>query len=196
MVGRGKIIPILIGAASLCAAARADMVSLCPADLGGASSQLNRLRADCPSASSSNVRLGSLEIVDFNRLFVGLGPAPSAQTGQADGTKSPQILADKQNSMSLCLYALLGLGLCRSAPWLKRLHFGGLPDWYHGGGPHQVGHSLSVAPDCRASVPSPCFAPLAYESASTSPVGFARTIMSLLKGPPIALWELGSRGPP
>jgi hypothetical protein len=196
MIGRGKIIPILIGAASLCAAAHADMVPLSPADLGGASSQQIRLWADSPSTSPSRPHLGSLESADFGLLFVGSWPAPSAQTGQVDETKFPQILADKQNSASLCLYALLGLGLCRSVPLVKRLHFGRIPDWYHSGSDDQIGHGLSAAPDYRWSVPTPYFAPLGHESKDISPGGLSRTMMSLLKGPQIASWELGSRGPP
>ena len=42
----------------------------------------------------------------------------------------------------------MGLGLCRSAPWVKRLHFGHIPDWYHHGGPFQVGGNLAVQPNC------------------------------------------------
>ncbi|HSV99122.1 MAG TPA: hypothetical protein VLI39_03055 [Sedimentisphaerales bacterium] len=58
------------------------------------------------------------------------------------------ILSDEQDSLSLCLYALFSLGLCKSAPWVKRLSFGIIPSWYHEGGPYQIGHSLAIEPDC------------------------------------------------
>jgi len=66
------------------------------------------------------------------------------------------ILTDGHSSFDLCLYALMSLGLCRSAPWVRRLHLGHIPDWYHSGAPPQIGHSHLVGPDafCEAAV---CF---------------------------------------
>jgi hypothetical protein len=196
MVGRGKIIPILIGAVSLCAVVRADMVSLSPAVTGCVPSQQTRLTVDSPSASSSTPCLGFAEIVDFSWLLVDSLAEPKAETGQADEAKSPQILMDRQSSVSLCLYALLGLGLCRSAPWVKRLHFGCLPDWYHSSGPYQIGHGYAIAPDCRRSALLPCFVPPGHQPDDISPRCFPGTIASFLKRPRVVCWELGSRGPP
>ncbi len=196
MVGRGKIIPILIGAASLCAAVRADMVSLSPADTECVSSQQTRRTADSPFASSSAPCFSLADIADFSLLPLGSLPELNVETGQGSVAQSPQIVTDKQNSVSLCLYALLGLGLCRSAPLVKRLHFGGIPDWYHGSGPCQIGHSFAVAPDCRWSVTLPCFAPPGHAPKDISAWRCAGTLISFLKGPQIPVWELGSRGPP
>ncbi len=196
MVGRGKIIPILIGAASLCAVVRADMVSMSPTNAGGVSSQQTRLTVDFPRAGPSSPCAGFPEIADFSLLPVGPLPQPDMGTGQAGETKSPRILVDKQNSVSLCLYALLGLGLCRSAPWVKRLHFSCLPDWYHSNGPYQIGHGYAIAPDCRRSVLMPCFVPSGHKLEDISPRCFPGTIVSFLRRPEVVCWELGSRGPP
>lgn len=196
MAGRVKIIPILIGAVSLCAVVRADMVSLSPADTACVSSQPTRCVTDSPSASSSSSSWGFPQIADFGLLLVRSVSQPDVETGQGTKAKSPQILADRQNSLSLCLYALVGLGLCRTAPWVKRLHFGCLPDWYHGGGPYQIGHSFATAPNCLSSVPVACFVQRDYEPEDISLRHLHGTILSLLRGPQATFWELGSRGPP
>jgi len=61
------------------------------------------------------------------------------------------ILADRQDSLGLCLYALASLGMCKSAPWVKRMSRGVVPGWYHNGGPFQVGHSHAASPNCLNS---------------------------------------------
>ena len=79
------------------------------------------------------------------------GRLPRGVLVQDPQPSTPQlviILSDKQDSLSLCLYALFSLGLCKSAPWVKRLLFGIIPSWYHDGGPYQIGHSLAIEPDC------------------------------------------------
>ncbi|MEN6428943.1 MAG: hypothetical protein ABFE13_26645 [Phycisphaerales bacterium] len=66
----------------------------------------------------------------------------------SEPTAASWILSDRQDSFDLCLYTLLGLGVCRSAPWAKRLSLGVVPGWYHDGVPFQVGHSSAVSTDC------------------------------------------------
>jgi hypothetical protein len=80
---------------------------------------------------------------------VGLSIEGGGRAHAASDVQQPTtILIDRQDSMTLCLYALLGLGLCKSAPWVRKLTFGTIPEWYHDGGPFQVGHSCRIAPDC------------------------------------------------
>ena len=70
-------------------------------------------------------------------------------TGEYDAGLQPMlVLCDRQDSLGLCLYALFGLGLCKSAPWVKKVSLGVVPGWYHDGGPFQIGHSFAVTPDC------------------------------------------------
>jgi hypothetical protein len=74
--------------------------------------------------------------------------------GIADGSQlginsePVHVLTEGSDSFGLCLYALLGLGLCKSAPWLRKLSLGPIPDWYHDGGPFQIGHSVALSPQC------------------------------------------------
>jgi hypothetical protein len=59
------------------------------------------------------------------------------------------LLRHNQGSLKLCLYALLGVGLCRSRPLLaRRLSVTWIPDWYHGCDPCQIGGRSAVGPDC------------------------------------------------
>lgn len=62
------------------------------------------------------------------------------------------ILSDEQDSLSLCLYAFLSLGLYRSGHWIKRFSWGAIPHWYHDGGPFQIGHSHVISHDCLGFV--------------------------------------------
>lgn len=58
------------------------------------------------------------------------------------------VLSDRQDNLGLCLYALFGLGLCKSVPWARKLPLGVIPGWYHDGGRFQIGPGLAVSPDC------------------------------------------------
>ncbi|HSW01600.1 MAG TPA: hypothetical protein VLI39_15630 [Sedimentisphaerales bacterium] len=62
------------------------------------------------------------------------------------------VLSDDQDSLSLCLYAFLSLGLYRSGHWIKRFSWGAIPHWYHDGGPFQIGHSHAISHDCLGFV--------------------------------------------
>jgi hypothetical protein len=65
-------------------------------------------------------------------------------------------------SASLFLFALGGLGAWNLGRSARKLHLGCLPEWYHSGGPRQVGHAtpldldfhLATAPLCRLEVPA------------------------------------------
>lgn len=90
-------------------------------------------------------------VADLGSLPFGFLPQTKANPEPAVEAESCPILTDGADSFSLCLYALMGLGVCRSAPWVKRLHLGHIPDWYHHGGPYQIGGSHAISPDCLGS---------------------------------------------
>lgn len=83
-----------------------------------------------------------------------LSAVPSDEPPQE--ARQAYIQADHLNSLGLCLSALLGLGLCKSVPWVKKFSFTVVPAWYHDGGPAQIGHSFAVTPDCVCMAPV-CF---------------------------------------
>ncbi len=84
----------------------------------------------------------------------GFGPLLDAASAEAAEPASVQVLADRSNSLDLCLYALVGLGVLRSGHWIRKPSLGFIPEWYHAGGPYQVGHSHATGPDacCRAAI--------------------------------------------
>ena len=83
-----------------------------------------------------------------------LAPAPIVFRAEAEAddplrTPAPSvyIVADRHDSLGLCLYAFLSLGLCRSAPLVRRLSFNGILLGYCDGGPTHFGLDLAISPD-------------------------------------------------
>jgi hypothetical protein len=95
--------------------------------------------------------------VDPHSVVVEQPLAVGADAGQIGVTQPVQVLSDNQSSLSLCLYALMGFGLCRSAPSVRKLHLGWGPQWYHDGGPFQIGHTYAISPDCLCHALACCF---------------------------------------
>jgi len=60
-------------------------------------------------------------------------------------------------SYTLCLYALIGLGMCSAPHWMRRLSLVHIPAWYHNGGPFQIGHRFAVPPESLCPVAVCCF---------------------------------------
>lgn len=114
---------------------------------------------------------------------------------ESPNTQVVQILVDRQNSATLCLYALLGLGLFKSAPWVKQISLGVVPGWYHDGGPFQVGHSHAIGPDlCSAAMV--CFVQPDCVTQDFLPQYFRATVASLLRKSLFTPNVIAPRGPP
>jgi hypothetical protein len=158
VIKRRQIITVLIGAMAVCAISYADMMPVSPRDAadGRQSPRVDSL-TDLRPAGTSLGFADFLGIADLDSLPVGFLPPLRPSAGPTSETRPAQILMDRQSSLTLCLYALLGLGLCRSAPFVKKLHFSCIPDWYHSGGPYQIGHSFAISPNCLPSAPVFCF---------------------------------------
>jgi hypothetical protein len=80
----------------------------------------------------------------------------------ADISHTPDIqpsitLSEGPSSLNLCLSALLSLGLCNSFHWIRKIHLGSIPEWYHNGGPLQIGHSHALCPITLCPIPVNCF---------------------------------------
>ncbi len=197
MTKRRNIIPVLIGALAGCAISHAGMMPVSPADAadGWRSPQadiLTGLRPASPSAPFANF----VVISDLESWLVGFLPQPNLEAGQTSETKPAQILTDRQNSLALCLYALLGLGLCRSAPFVKKLHVSCIPEWYHSGGPSQVGHSHAISPDCLCPAPVYCFVQADGATEDPTPQYRQKAIVSLWRKSQFTPAALASRAPP
>ncbi|MBN1506439.1 MAG: hypothetical protein JW955_06315 [Sedimentisphaerales bacterium] len=107
-----------------------------------------------------------------------------------------QVMAYEPGSLNLCLYALIGLGLCRTAPWVKRLSFGFIPEWYHDGGPYQIGHSHAIGPEFPCCAMIRCFVQPEYTGLDLLPQYYLGKVASLLHQLLFVPGRLASRGPP
>ena len=134
-------------------------------------------------------------IAAFPALPVRPVPAVHGDAGQIRETRNVPILTDGQNSFSLCLYALLGLGLCKSVPLVRKVSFGYIPQWYHDGGPVQVGHSFAISPDCLCSAPV-CFVQPDGPAENPIPRYDFPTVVSRWRNSQLTPAVFASRAPP
>jgi hypothetical protein len=89
----------------------------------------------------------------------------------------------------------MGLGLCRSVSIAKRLPLGFIPDWYHNGGPFQIGGSYAIGPDLSPA-PTVCLIqPERPTGENTLRYHFA-SLVSLWWKSQLTPTALASRGPP
>jgi hypothetical protein len=195
MTGREKIIAAILAGLALAGRACADMVpaSQLACESRPAPSVTDRATLPSPACSGQ-----VLDYQDFNGLeFVPLDFAPraTADPGPAASAQPVHILADGQDSFSLCLYALLGLGLCKSAPFVKKFSFGYIPQWYHDGGPAQIGPSLAISPDCLCPAPV-CFVQPAARAGDRIPRYHFATVASLWRHSQFTPAVLAPRAPP
>ncbi|HSV98819.1 MAG TPA: hypothetical protein VLI39_01500 [Sedimentisphaerales bacterium] len=189
---RRRGIWVVVLAIAVAATARADMIpafgTVVPASVP-ASEPLER---QSPSVVPEDALfpLGALD-----PLAGGLPRVVLAGSSEPSPPQPVIILSDEQDSLSLCLYALFSLGLCKSAPWVKRLSFGIIPSWYHDGGPWQIGHSFAVAPDCLSYAEVCVVQPQGAPERLTP--DYNRGIVSpLLRNSQFTLAVLAARGPP
>jgi hypothetical protein len=108
----------------------------------------------------------------------------------------PQIISDRQSSLSLCISAIIGLGLCSSAHCVRKLSFGFIPEWYHNGGPFQIGHSFAVCPDSVCPAPVCCLVQPAVTAEDFLPQYHLGTVVSLWRKSQFTPDVIASRGPP
>ena len=194
MTDWSRVIPATVLGLALCTAVRANMVSVYPEAVAYQVSSGAPVTTDSRSPDASSL-FGLPEFSDLDLLTVGLLPDPEGDVGQTSEARLLRILSDGQSSFSLCLYALLSLGVCRSAPLVKKLSVGPIPDWYCAGGPWQIGHSLVLAPDC-CSAAVYCFIQPEHPR-ENSPSRYCRgAIMSLWRHSQFTPTALTSRGPP
>ena len=195
MVMRGRIVVTVLTVGLAAAAVRADMTPIYGSDIGPR--PLVRACSQTHSPQADILGLGStLPGDDLGVQPIACSPNAPSNSGASAKTLTGLALGDDQGSFGLCLYALLGLGVCRSAPWLKKLHFGVIPDWYHTSGPFQIGHSHVIGPDCLCSAAAVCFVQPQDTAQDFLPQYYWRTIASLLRTSLFRPNVLASRGPP
>ena len=195
MIDRRKLLIAVIGTLVVTAAVNADMIPVSKLDAGRWQAPRVCGRTDLQYTNlSSPSRCPS--VADLGLWSVQLLPQANADVRQTSEIQHPQISTDGVGSYSLCLYALIGLGLCRSAPFVRRLSFGFVPEWFHDGGPFQIGHSFAVSPESLCPAPASCFIqPVCTVQPLISQYRL-RTIVSCWRKSQFAPLVLASRGPP
>jgi hypothetical protein len=125
-------------------------------------------------------------------------PVAPADLPQDSTMKDKQILTEGNSSFSLCLSALIGFSLLGSTHWVKKVHIGFIPEWYHDGGPYQIGHSYAISPNCICKTPVACFIqPVSIPENSYQNQFFSqREIVSLWRNSQFTPDVIASRAPP
>jgi hypothetical protein len=189
-----KLLVAIIGALVVTTAVHADMMPMSKSDAECRQVPFVSGATDLHYANLSG-RCNGLTVADAGLWSVQLLPQANADFGHTS-VQHPQISADGAGNLGLCLYALIGLGLCRSAPYVKRLSFGFVPEWFHDGGPFQIGHSFAVSPESLCPAPACCFIqPVCTEQPLISQYRL-RTIVSLWRKSQFTPLVLASRAPP
>lgn len=195
MIDGRRIITAIIAGLVVRGAVYADMTPISRLDAGRRQSTHVCDRTDLQYTNlSSPFSFTSVASLDF--WSVEFLPEANADVSQTSEMQHPQILTNGQGSFNLCLSALIGLGLCSSAHWVKKLSFGFVPEWYHNGGPFQIGHSFAVSPESLCPVPVYCFIQPVYTVEDSLPQYRLRTIVSLWRKSQFTPDVIASRGPP
>ena len=195
MIGWRKSVLAFVGGLFVCAAVHADMVPVSQLDIEPRQPEQACSRTDLPRANLSSP-FGSLSTSGVSSWSVEFLPKASMDVGQSFEMPYPQILTSGQSSLSLCLSALIGLGLCSSGHYVKKLHFGFIPEWYHNGGPYQIGHSFAVNPDSVCPVPVCCFDQPVRTAEDITPQYRCGTVVSLWRESQFTSDVIAPRGPP
>ena len=195
MINGRRIITTIVCGLVFAATVNADMLPVCGLDIRQGQStpvrnheDLVTLNLSSPSSFTGIDGLDSLPISFLTEINTNLE--------QTSEIQQPLILTDGTNSLSLYLSALLGLGLCSSVHFMKRLSFSFVPEWYHSGGPFQVGHSYAATPESLCAVPAFCFIQPACMADDSLQQYHWGAVISLWRKSQFTPSIIASRGPP
>lgn len=191
-----KLFLVMTVALAIVSAVHADMMPVDQSRTGGA--QVPRVCEEA-SAQAVSVELTCPHdpvVADLNRISVELIPQAKADVQEIRQAESLHVLAYEPGSLNLCLCALIGLGLCRSAPWVKKLSSGVIPDWYHDGGPYQIGHSHAIGPEFGCRPMACCLVQLDWTCDRLRSLYSLGRFVSGLHELLFVPWRFTSRGPP
>mgnify|MGYP001058188030 CR=1 FL=1 len=190
-----RYILTFIGVLVFSAAARADMM---PVSQEGAVCRQSPGSCDRADLQSENLPVTPdfAGLTDLDLWSVELLPEVHSQAGQNPDLQHIQTLTDGTNSLKYCLSALISLGLCCCGKWVKRLSLGFIPEWYHEGGPFQVGHSHALMPGTLCPAQVCCFVQSFGAEDNNLPRYFYKTVVSHWRKSQFTPNVIASRGPP
>jgi len=195
MINGRRIISAVICGLIVTAAVHANMVPVSQQDSG--------CRQPHPVCDEINLYNNNLSdshnfpsVNDLSSLSVGFLPQANTDIEQTSEIQHLQSLTDGPGSISLCLSALIGFGLCSSTHFVKRLSFSFVPEWYHNGDPFQIGHSHAITPESLCITPVYCFVQPVCAVEDSFIQYRLRTITSLWRKSQFTPSVIASRGPP
>jgi hypothetical protein len=195
MISRRRHISGIIGALLFAGIVRADMVPVFKLE----TERQQPLRACCRT-EVQHTNLSSLYdspiLVDLDLGTVQFLPEAGADVGQTSQIPLTINLTDGPGSVSLCLYALMGLGLCSAPHCVRRLSLGHIPEWYDDAGPFQLGHSLAVSPESLCATLVCCSIQPDETAEPLIPQYHLRTVVSCWRKSQFTPDVIASRGPP
>jgi len=188
---RGLVVALLVAGV-----ARADMVRVSERDgerkpLWHICGQMEYQHTDFSGLHDSSIAID----LDFGPAQF-LPQADVDDVGQTSQAPYAIELTGRPDSSSLCLYALMCLGLCSTPHWIRRLSLGFIPEWYHEGGPFQIGHSHAATPESLCSLQVCLLVPPADQEAYLILQYRIRTILSFWRKSQFIPSVIASRGPP
>lgn len=195
MLRSRMIIIALVAALIVTAGVRADMMPVSGVD-AASKSLVQICQEDSPQSANADAPLIGPPFSDLDLQPVMPWPPTSADVESAGSPQATlRLLNDERPSLDLCLYAFMGLGLCKTAPWVKKLHVRVIPDWYHADGPAQIGHSYAIEPNCLCST-AVCFVQPDCSAEDLIPQRRLGIIASLWCASQFTPSGLASRAPP
>jgi hypothetical protein len=195
MVSWRSTISVLIGALAFAAVVRADLT---PMSRSESQCRPSPCVSDCiypQPADCSEPHAFLTGLFEANSLPLGSLPEVETAAGQTCEVPPVRPLTENQDSLSLCLWGLISAGVFRSVFSIRNLSLGFIPDWYHDGGPVQIGHSFAVGPDLHL-MPVYCFVQPDYTGEDHLPQHYRGIIVSLWRMSQFVPAVLASRGPP
>ncbi len=195
MIDGRRIITAVIGVFVATVSVYADMTPVSRLNAGHRQSEHVYGRTDLQYTNLSSPS-NFPSVADLDLWSVEFLPEANADASQTSEIQHPLSLTNGPGSLNLCLSALIGLGLCSSAHWVKRLSFGFVPEWYHNGGPFQIGHSFAVSPESLCPAPACCFVQPTCTAERLMPRYRLRAVVSLWRKSQFTPDVIASRGPP
>ena len=195
MINGRRIISAVICGLIVTVNVHADMVSVSQQDTVRRELLSVYNRAETQYSNLSN-QSNFFQVAVLDSLSAGFLSQANADVEQTTEIQHLQSFTNGPGSLNLCLSALLGLGLFSSAHFVKKLSFSFVPEWYHNGGPFQIGHSYALTPDSLCPVPVYCFIQPVYMAEDSFIQHRYRTVVSIWRKSQFTPTVIASRGPP
>lgn len=196
MIGWRRILVSAMAALVVAEAVYADLTPVGGPEAGCSGAVCHCSHPACREARSSGLFDDRFCLFGLTASPTEAWPDPKADVAEASEPEHYLVLTEGSTSFDLCLYALIGLGLCRSGHWVRRPSLGFVPDWYHNGGPFQIGHSHALMPGSLCPVPVCCFIQPDHTEQDHIPQYRLRTVVSLWRKSQFTPTACASRGPP